>query len=256
MFNSGQANRDWKAVVSAVWNFWTSKTGAFILAVSGIAVGYYIFYISRPILKYETEKVTFISSQNDNAYSVKVKGREYQDLYLTRIYLNNKGAMALSGSDVSKIGHDPIRIVIPKDAKMVHYTLDNTATTNAITARLEEIDGNLVIKFDYLNPDYQIAASILHENPDAEFEVTGSALNVNEITRDSGDCGVWGFCILSFCCFIFTTTGRRKKLESKFNFKFNFVIQGCDCLRKINGLPLCLRQNHKGVVNVRSPAVS
>lgn len=54
MFNSGQANRDWKAVVSAVWNFWTSKTGAFILAVSGIAVGYYIFYISRPILKYET----------------------------------------------------------------------------------------------------------------------------------------------------------------------------------------------------------
>ena len=38
MFNSGQANRDWKAVVSAVWNFWTSKTGAFILAVSGIAV--------------------------------------------------------------------------------------------------------------------------------------------------------------------------------------------------------------------------
>ena len=96
MFNSGQANRDWKAVVSAVWNFWTSKTGAFILAVSGIAVGYYIFYISRPILKYETEKVTFISSQNDNAYSVKVKGREYQDLYLTRIYLNNKGAMALS----------------------------------------------------------------------------------------------------------------------------------------------------------------
>ena len=55
MFNSGQANRDWKAVVSAVWNFWTSKTGAFILAVSGIAVGYYIFYISRPILKYETE---------------------------------------------------------------------------------------------------------------------------------------------------------------------------------------------------------
>lgn len=220
MFNSGQANRDWKAVVSAVWNFWTSKTGAFILAVSGIAVGYYIFYISRPILKYETEKVTFISSQNDNAYSVKVKGQEYQDLYLTRIYLNNKGAMALSGNDVSKIGHDPIRIVIPKDAKMVHYTLDNTATSHAITARLEKIDGNLVIKFDYLNPDYQIAASILHENPDAEFEVTGSALNVNEITREWSDrqvkfWGLWSLGILYFILLLFYIYNHRPQKRIK-----------------------------------------
>ena len=98
--------------------------------------------------------------------------------------------------------------LIPKDAKMVHYTLDNTATTNAITARLEEIDGNLVIKFDYLNPDYQIAASILHENPDAEFEVTGSALNVNEITREWSDrqvkfWGLWSLGILYFILLLF-----------------------------------------------------
>ena len=157
-------------------------------------------------MKYETEKVTFISSQNDNAYSVKVKGQEYQDLYLTRIYLNNKGAMALSGNDVSKIGHDPIRIVIPKDAKMVHYTLD--------------IDGNLVIKFDYLNPDYQIAASILHENPDAEFEVTGSALNVNEITREWSDrqvkfWGLWSLGILYFILLLFYIYNHRPQKRIK-----------------------------------------
>ena len=35
--------------------------------------------------------------------------------------------------------------------------------------------------------DYQIAASLLHENPDAEFTVSGSALNVNEITREWSD---------------------------------------------------------------------
>ena len=69
----------------------------------------------------------------------------------------------------------------------MHYTLDNTATTDAITAHLEKVGNDLVIKFDYLNPDYQIAASLLHENPDAEFTVSGSALNVNEITREWSD---------------------------------------------------------------------
>jgi len=180
-------HKDWKAFVRALWNFWTSPTGAFILAVSSIAVGYYIFYISRPILKYHTEKATFISSLNDNDYKVTVHGKEYDDLYLTRVYLNNKGASALSGNDVSKIGHDPIRIIAPKEAKVVHYTLDKTETTEAITANLEEVDGDLIIKFDILNPDYQIAASILHENPDTEFKVKGSALNVNEITREWSD---------------------------------------------------------------------
>ena len=110
-----------KAFVSAFWNFLTSKTGAFIIGISAIAIGYYQFYISRPILKYDTETVTFISSQNDNQYSVNVKGQNYDDLYMTRIFLQNKGADALSGKDVSKIGHDPIRIVLPKEAGVVHY---------------------------------------------------------------------------------------------------------------------------------------
>lgn len=177
-------HKDWKELVRAVWNFWTSQTGAFILAVSGIVIGYYIFYISRPILKYETETTTFISSQNKNDYKVSVKGKEYNDLYMTRVFLNNKGAEALSGTDVSKIGHDPIRIIVPKDAKLVHYTLDETATTPAITSELIEYNGDLVIEFDFLNQDYQIVASLLHENPNAQFEIKGSALNVNHISKE------------------------------------------------------------------------
>ncbi len=187
--------------VNAFWDFLTSKTGAFIIGVSAIAIGYYQFYISRPILKYDTEMVTFISSQNENQYSVNVKGQDYKDLYMTRIFLQNKGADALSGKDVSKIGHDPIRIVIPKDAQVVHYTLDKTNTTPAITSDIKEVNGDLVLEFDYLNPDYQIGASILHQNPHAEFEITGSALNVNEITREWSDrqvkfWGLWSLGIL------------------------------------------------------------
>ena len=190
--------RDFRDTMKALWNFWTSPTGAFILAVSGIAVGYYIFYVSRPILKYDTEKVTFISSLNDNDFEVNVHGKKYQDLYMTRIYLYNRGEQALSGKDVSKRGHDPIRIVVPEGAKAVHYTLDNTATSEAVTAKLSPYNNDLVIDFDYLNPDYQIAATILHENPDAEFKITGSALNVNEITREWNDRLLkhWGWWLL------------------------------------------------------------
>lgn len=192
-----------KYVIAALWDFLTSKTGAFIIGVSAIAVGWYQFYISRPILKYDTETLNFISSQNENDYKVQVKGKEYKDLYQTRVYLYNVGASALSGSDVSKPGHDPIRLVVPKEAGMVHYTLDNTATTDAITAKINPVNDELVLDFDYLNPDYQIAVSVLHENPTDDIKITGSALNVNEITREWNDkdlkfWGLWGLGLLYF----------------------------------------------------------
>lgn len=177
-------NTDIKKIISAVWNFWTSKTGAFLLAVSAIVIGWYQFYINRPILKYGTETIAFISSQNQNDYEVKVKGTSYKDLYLTRVILQNKGAEALSGADVSKIGRNPIRIIVPKNAEMAHYALDNTITTPDITAALQKIDNNLIIEFDFLNSGYQIGTSILHQNPNVEFKVEGSALNVNSITKE------------------------------------------------------------------------
>lgn len=191
-------NTDLKKTITAIWNFWTSKTGAFLLAVSAIVIGWYQFYINRPILKYETETISFISSQNNNAYSVSVRGKEYKDLYLTKIILQNTGAAALSGQDVSKIGHNPIRVVVPHGAKMVHYTLDNTITTPDLTASLEENNGDLVINFDFLNSDYQIGTSVLHENPDVEFKIAGSALNVNDIQKEWSDKQIkyWTFWIM------------------------------------------------------------
>lgn len=180
--------------VYSLWDFWTSKTGAFILAVSAMALGYYQFYINRPILKYETQTINFISSNNENDYKVTVKGQEYQNLYLTKVSLYNRGQLALSGSDVSKIGHDPIRIVIPKEAKVRHFNIDKNDTTNAITAKIIPQGHNLILEFDYLNPDYQVTVNILHEAPFPQFSITGSALNVNEITRewDARTIKFWG----------------------------------------------------------------
>lgn len=191
-------------IISALWNFLTSKTGAFLLAVSAIVIGWYQFYINRPILKYMTETTNFISSKNDNSYEVRIKGKKYDDVYLTKIILQNKGASALSGADVSKIGHNPIRVVVPNDAQMLHYTLDKTITTPDLTANLEEYHQDVVINFDFLNSDYQIAVAILHQNPQAEFIISGSALNVNQITRELSDREVktWAWIIMGILYFV------------------------------------------------------
>ncbi|MBR1373574.1 hypothetical protein IJ556_03875 [bacterium] len=186
-----------KDILRSIWNFWTSPEGAFILAVSAMALGYYQFYISRPILRYDTNTIKLISSSNSNNYTVDVMGKKYEDLYLTKVYLYNQGEQALSGSDVSRIGHDPIRIQVPSEAQMQHYNLDSDETTSSITAEIVPYGKDLVLNFDFLNPDYQYVVNILHEHPTNDFIVTGSALNVSQITRaisgrELKDCLIWG----------------------------------------------------------------
>lgn len=187
-------------IYKSIWNFWTSPTGAFILAVSAMVLGYYQFYISRPILKYYTNTVKIISSSNSSGYEVRVKEKKYGDLFLTKVYLYNLGNEALSGLDVSHLGHDPIRIEIPEDAEMVHFTLDNEETTSAITAKIEPYKNDLILNFDFLNPEYQYVVNILHKNQTSGIKIVGSALNVNKITKAIDDKKIkawiiWGLCI-------------------------------------------------------------
>lgn len=68
---------------------------------------------------------------------------------MTKVYLYNQGEQALSGTDVSHIGHDPIRIEVPKEALMQHYNLDNDETTNAITAKVVPYGKDLILNFDF-----------------------------------------------------------------------------------------------------------
>ena len=203
-----QERRKIRDILKSIWNFWTSPEGAFILAVSAMALGYYQFYINRPILRYDTLTIKLISSSNSNSYTVDVMGKKYQDLYLTKVYLYNQGEQALSGADVSRIGHDPIRIQVPKEAKMQHYNLDNEETTASITAEVLPYGEDLVLNFDFLNPSYQYVVNILHENPVDDFVVTGSALNVSEISRaisgrELKDCLIWGLGTLYFILIVY-----------------------------------------------------
>lgn len=164
------------------WDFLTSKTGAFLIGVSAILVGSYQFYINKPILQYTAVTNNVISSKNENDFKVIVKSQEYKDLYQTNVTLINNGEQALAGSDVSKIGHDPIRIIIPQGAGVTHYTIDKNETSPAVSAHLEELDNAIIITFDFLNPDNQITATILHQNNVKGFKIVGTAVNVNEIT--------------------------------------------------------------------------
>ena len=178
-----QGQKDWHRFLRAMWNFLTSKTGAFIIGVSAILVGTYQFYINKPILKYEAEHTNIVSSRNINDLKVTVKEKEYKDLYLTSMTLLNTGSQALDGDNVSKIGHDPIRIVIPPDARLVSYLVDNKDTSKSVTVKLVPYQDSLIIDFDYLNSDNQITVLLLHEKDSDDFKIVGSAVNVNSITR-------------------------------------------------------------------------
>ncbi len=188
-----------RGFVKGIWHFWTSPTGGFILAVSAIALGYYQFYISRPILRYDLKTVKLISSKNINDYTVEVGGRKYQDLYLTKVYLFNFGKEALSGLDVSHIGRDPIRIDVSKEAGMKHFNIDNEETTKAISAEITPYGDSLVLSFDFLNPEYQYVVNILHTNLSDGIKVSGSALNVNSIKRAISDRELKRWLILGLC---------------------------------------------------------
>ena len=182
--NASEKNKRFKNFLQSIWNFLLSQTGTFLIGVSAIAVGTYQFYINKPILKYQTALTNIVSSVNDNDLKVTIKEKEYKDLYQTTVVLSNTGEQALAGEDVSKIGHDPIRIVIPKKAKVVSYILDKNQTSPEVSVKLVAIEGAIVLDFDFLNPGSQIAVTLLHEYPDTDFVIRGSALNVTSIDRE------------------------------------------------------------------------
>lgn len=177
------ARKDYLHVMSALWDLFTSKTGAFFIGVGAIVIGMYQFYISKPILEYEAEHTNIISAADVSDLKVTVKEKEYKDMYLTTLTLLNTGSQALDGGDVSKIGHDPIRIIVPEDARLVAYNINNKQTSPAVSAKLVPYEGDIVIDFDYLNPDNQIAVTLLHEKESDNFEIVGSAVNVNSISK-------------------------------------------------------------------------
>ncbi|MBQ8870192.1 MAG: hypothetical protein IJ019_02310 [Alphaproteobacteria bacterium] len=170
-----------KKFLHKLWLFLISNVGAFIIGFSALFFGVYQFYIDRPIIKYDTSSRSFISSQNENNFKVTVNDTEYKDLYQTNVILQNTGQEALAGSDVSRIGHNPIRIIVPESAQMVHYTIDNTLTSQSVSANLTKYKNSLVIGFDFLNPQDQIGVSILHQNPNDNFVVKGSAIGVKQV---------------------------------------------------------------------------
>lgn len=170
-------------MVRALWNFLTSPTGAFLIAVSAILIGYYQFYISRPILKYTTQTTEISSSDENDDFKIHINGKDYPQIYKTTVTLKNSGEDALSGSDVSAIGHDPIRIPLPPRVKILYYGINNSETSSDVSAKLIRKNNAIIIEFNYLNPDNQIAVNLFSTDKYQNFQIVGSAVNVNKITQ-------------------------------------------------------------------------
>lgn len=169
--------------LNRLWNFLTSSTMAFMLAVSAIAIGYYQFYLSRPILEYASFTTKITSSSTPTGLHFHINGISYQNLYKSVVTLTNAGEQALSGSDVSPLGHDPIRIPIPKQVKILYYDLDDENTSPEVDVKLEYSNQSIVIIFAYLNPGNSIAVNLYSEQNYSQYKITGSAAGVNQITQ-------------------------------------------------------------------------
>ena len=122
-----------------LWKFLTSDSMAFLMGIVAIIIGYYQFYLSRPILEYSSYTDKIISTPSSGGIKLHINGNEYQDIYKTLLTLTNSGEEALSGSDVSPIGHDPIRIPIPPRVKILSYNIDSENTSPEIDAQLKKI---------------------------------------------------------------------------------------------------------------------
>lgn len=165
--------------------FLFSAECAFAIGVTGIILAYYFYDINRPILEYDTDTTEILSSNNDADIKVHVKGKEYKDLYLTRVTLSNSGGIGLSGKDVSPIKDDPVRIVFPPKNKIVGFHIDNNHTSDEISCRLIPSENELILEFNYINPGSRIIVNILHEKNSEEFMMQGNALNVSGIEKKS-----------------------------------------------------------------------
>ena len=166
-----------------IWSFLVSSSMAFLLALLAMAAGYYQFYLSRPILEYSSATDKVVSSSSSQGINLHINGADYKDIYRTVVSLTNNGEEALSGSDVSPVGHDPIRIPIPPQVKILYYNINYENTSPEVDAELLRIKNAIVIKFGYLNPGNSISVNLFSEQDYNQFKIVGSAAGVNEITQ-------------------------------------------------------------------------
>ena len=164
-----------------IWKFLTSDSMAFLMGIVAIIIGYYQFYISRPILEYSSSTSKIISTPSSGGIKLHIAGDEYQDIYKSLITLTNSGEEALSGSDVSPIGHDPIRIPVPPRVKILSYNIDSESTSPEVDAKLQKDKNDIIITFSFLNPQNSIGINLFTEQDYNQYKIVGSAVGVNKI---------------------------------------------------------------------------
>ena len=186
-----------------LWKFLTSDSMAFLMGIVAIIIGYYQFYISRPILEYSSYTDKIISTPSSGGIKLHINGAEYQDIYKSLITLSNSGEEALSGADVSPIGHDPIRIPIPPRIKILSYNIDSESTSPEIDAQLQKIDNDIIITFSYLNPKNTIGINLFSEQDYNQYKIVGSAVGVNKILPALGQHKYKKIIALVVCALLF-----------------------------------------------------
>jgi len=165
-----------------------SKHNFFSSIVLAIAVCVGASHYYKPRLRYEISTNTFVTSENlsdevKNSFKVIIGNKEYTDLYITKVELTNTGAESLDGSKISS--NDPIRIISPYEVENLVVFVDTFTSSKDVVCKIIKKDKDIIIPFNYINPDGHISISILHnERIDSQKEsiyLTGSAMGLGEI---------------------------------------------------------------------------
>lgn len=152
-----------------------------LLTIFGI---WYTIYYNSPRLRYTSMTQLYVSKNNldgvSQSINIELGGKKYNDLYITTVEIENIGGTALGGEDISPV--DPIRIVVSKEIIPI-LPFKNITTSKDVQLKLIQKNKDMVLNFNYLNPDSKIVVSFFHENflNEGSIKIIGSAKNLGKI---------------------------------------------------------------------------
>jgi hypothetical protein len=114
------------------------------------------------------------------------EGQQVDKLIKTNIIFWNSGRAAIRGSDIVAV--DPIRIIFEPGSKILSIQINkmNNISNSIHLSKSEDFPDQVIMKFDYLNPEDGINMEILHNSARNEVKLVGRVIGLkNGIQNNS-----------------------------------------------------------------------
>lgn len=169
---------------------WVGSLLGFVGIIVG-ALGIFSYKISKSIAKpcFQILSLRLLGRNEDNLpkeVTVLFKGKEVDRLTKTTLILWNNGTEVLDGKDV--IPSDPIQIAFDTDDNILSYKiLKRTKEVNNFRLiKSEEHPHQIMVNFDYLDPNDGVVLEMLHNSKKRYPKITGTIKGLPKGLLDLG----------------------------------------------------------------------